>query len=452
MLQKETKRNGLCLCLFFILISAMVLLSSNSEARVYEVGPGKTYEQISRVPFDRLDPGDVVKIFYRVKPYRERIILRRSGTKKQPIIIKGVIHGRKFPVIEGKFARQFQKEVWKNSGRWLIKIGDGTPGDHVRIENLVLRNANNTNATIEAAGQRLYTDNAAGIFLRSGKHVVISNCRIYSCGDGILTYYAPEVTDLIIRKCIIYGNGNHRDRTSDQEHNVYLQGTHSIIEFCRFGKPYAEGQNIKDRGSNTIIRYNWIEDGFSRQLDLVDLKEYKKANAFVYGNVIVQGRVSHNFNMIHWGGDSGFSRSGTLYLFNNTIVGKHANTRYIDVQYSDCKVDMRNNAFIGQGKLWNYRGTLRGMNNWFSNSITCPTGKLLGMKGGNPGFYLNSLLPFLPFPGSPLINTASPMTPLPVKYMPSPLSGGWRRPVHQGKDIGAYEFSPSILKMIFKRK
>ena len=284
----KTHKDISFLCHMFILILVIVLLASNAEARVYEVGPGKKYEQIFMVPFDTLEPGDAVNIFYQQNPYHERIVLRRSGTKEQPIIIRGIASAGKFPIIDGKFARQFQKEAWKNSGRWLIKVGDGTPGDYVRIENLVLRNANNTNVTIEAAGQRLYTDNAAGIFLRAGKHVVVSNCRIYSCGNGMLTYYAPEVTGLIIRKCLIYGNGNHRDRTSDQEHNVYLQGTHSIIEFCRFGKPYAEGQNLKDRGGNTIIRYNWIEDGYSRQLDLVDHKDYKKADAFVYGNVIIQ--------------------------------------------------------------------------------------------------------------------------------------------------------------------
>ncbi len=435
---------------FILVLVSVIILSSTTEAMIYNVGPGKKYEKIASVPFDRLDPGDVVKIFYRKKPYRERIILRRSGTKKKPIIIRGVSIRGKLPVIDGKFATQFQKEVWKNSGRWLIKIGDGAPGDYVRIENLVLRNANNTNTTVEAAGRRLYTDNAAGIFLRSGKSVVVSNCRIFSCGNGILTYWAPDVIGLRIRKCLIYKNGNHRDRESDQEHNVYLQGSQSIIEFCRFGKPYANGQNLKDRGMNTIIRYNWIEDGYNRQLDLVDRKEYDKADAFVYGNVIVQGKKSHNYNMIHWGGDLGHSRSGTLYLFNNTIVGKHAKTRYIDVQYSDCKVDMRNNVFIGQGKLWNYKGTFRGMNNWFSKSIAYPENKMLGKEGSNPGFYLNSALPFLPYLGSYLINNGTPKTPLPVKYMPNPIGGGWRRPIHQGIDIGAYEFSPSMIKRIFK--
>ncbi len=451
-MQLKPHRNHFFICFIFKLMSVIVLQTSNTYAMVYEVGPGKTYEQISKVPFDTLDPGDEVKIFYRKKPYRDRIILRRSGTKQQPVIIKGVAIAGKLPIIDGKFAKQFQKENWKNSGRWLIKIGDGTPGDHVRIQNLVLRNANNTNTTIEASGRRLYTGNAGGIFLRSGKNVVISNCRIYACGNGIITYYAPEVRGLKIRKCLIYGNGNHKNRESYLEHNVYLQGTYSIIEFCRFGKPFGNGQNVKDRGMNTIIRYNWIEDGYNRQLDLVDHKKYKKADAFVYGNVIIQGEKSHNLNMIHWGGDSGYSRSGTLYLFNNTIIGKQSATRFIDVQYSDCQVEMTNNVFLGQGKLWHQVGLLRGVNNWFSKGVAVSEKKMLGMKGNNPGFYLNAALPFIPYPGSPLINNGTPRTPLPVKYMPKPMSGGWKRPVHQGKDIGAYEFFPSIIKKIFKRK
>ena len=66
---------------------------------VYEVGPGKKFEQIAQVPLDDLEPGDIVKIHYREEPYHEKFILRRSGIKEHPIVITGVAHKGKIPVI-----------------------------------------------------------------------------------------------------------------------------------------------------------------------------------------------------------------------------------------------------------------------------------------------------------------------------------------------------------------
>ncbi|WP_319574688.1 right-handed parallel beta-helix repeat-containing protein [uncultured Desulfobacter sp.] len=442
------KRLGVEIFFFAIWFFAF-WVGGNAYAQIYEVGPGKALERIGSVPFDRLEPGDLVKIYYREKPYLERIILRRSGTEQRPIRIKGIPSKGRLPIIDGKLAGAVQRENWNHRGRWLIKIGDDVPGDYVRIENLVLRNANNGNLTVDSKGGHLYTANAGGVFLTKGKHVVISNCLIYACGNGIICAFAPNVNHLTVRKCRIYGNGDFQNKKSDQEHNVYLNGTHTIVEFCRFGPPAACGQTLKDRGLDTIIRYNWIEGGFNRQLDLVDHKDYKKAHAFVYGNVLVQGRKSHNYNMIHWGGDSGYSRSGTLYFFNNTVIGKHPVTRYIDVQYSDCKVDLRNNAFIGQGKLWNYRGTLKGLHNWFSKDIQCPQEKYLGIRGDNPGFMIGFKVPYFPYLGSALINNGISQVPLPVEYMPLPRGGGWKRSAFQTMDIGAYEFNPVMLKKHF---
>ena len=436
--------------IFLLIIWALTFWAGRDAcALIYEVGPGKALKRIGSVPFDRLEPGDLVKIHYRKEPYQERIILRRSGTEQRPIRIKGIPYKGRLPIIDGKFAGAVQRENLNHRGRWLIKIGDDVPGDYVRIENLVLRNANNGNITVDSKGKHPYTANAGGVFLTKGKHVVISNCRIYACGNGIISAYAPDVTHLTVRKCLIYGNGDFQNKKSDQDHNVYLQGTHTIVEFCRFGPPGACGQTLKDRGLNTIIRYNWIEGGFNRQLDLVDHEKYKQAHAFVYGNVLVQGRTSHNYNMIHWGGDRGHSRSGTLYFFNNTVVGKHPVTRYIDVQYSDCKVDLRNNAFIGQGKLWNYRGILKGRHNWFSKEIQCPQEKYLGIRGDNPGFMTRVKIPYFPYLGSTLINNGISQLPLPVEYMPLPRGGGWKRSVAQAMDIGAYEFNPVMLKKYF---
>jgi len=435
-------KKNLFTIVFFVAFFCMAVEASSA---IYKVGPGQDLSELDQVPFDDLKPGDKVKIYYRKAPYRARIILRRSGTSQRPIVIMGVMSQGKRPVIDGANAILFQKESNQNPGRYLIRIGDDRTGDHIHILNLTLRNANNTETTIENNQKRAYTDNAAGVWIIKGRHIKISNCLIYSCGNGILTWHAPAVTHLTMIGCILVKNGNHANPQSDQEHNAYLGAANTIVESCYFGKPFANGQNLKDRGMNTIIRYNWIEEGNNRQLDLVDYKGYKKADAYVYGNVLIQGAKSHNHNMIHWGGDGGHSRSGTLYLFNNTIIGRHPIARYIDVQYPDCRVDSRNNIFMGMGTLWNRMGTFYGSNNWISNQIQCPEGMVLRIRGDVPGFLnYEKKYRYLPLPGAAVVNAGTNITPLPVKFMPKLYAGKIKRPVFMSMDIGAYEYSPDL--------
>nr|NJM02127.1 hypothetical protein [Desulfobacula sp.] len=423
-------------------------LTVDSRAAIYEVGPGKAHQELDQVPFDDLKPGDQVKIYYRKAPYRSRIVIRRSGTVSQPIVIMGITDKGKRPVIDGRNAVLFQKWATMNSGRYLIRIGYDTTADHIHIRDLALGHANNTEWTFENNEKIKYTGNAAGIWIMKGRDITIANCLIYSCGNGILTWHAPDVSHLTIKNSIILNNGNHANPSSDQEHNVYLGAAKTLVEACYFGKPFANGQNLKDRGMDTVIRYNWIEEGNNRQLDLVDYEGYKKADAHVYGNVLIQGATSQNHNMIHWGGDGESSRSGTLYLFNNTIIGRHPLNRFIDVQYADCKVDIRNNIFTGMGTLWNRVGMIYGSNNWISNQIVCPDGMVLGIRGDFPGF-LNSEKKFkyMPLSGSAVVNMGTAKTPLPVEYMPGLYAGKIKRPVFLGMDIGAFEYSLKMKKI-----
>lgn len=424
-----------------IICLGVLFLSCKAFPSVYEVGPGKEFQGIGQLPLDTLEPGDIVKIYYRQEPYREKFILRRSGTRENPIVIMGIPEGGNLPIIAGSLANQFQEEQLFEPGRWLIKVGDGTPGDHIQIKNLELHNANNSQAFVMAGHAQSFEDNAAGVFVRFGRQVLISGCVIHSCGNGVQTSYGPKVSHVTLNGCRIYDNGNHLNLKSDQEHNVYLCGTNSIIQGCRFGDTHADGNNIKDRGVNTIIRYDWIEGGKNRQLDLVDYIGYGKADAYVYGNVIMQARELSNNNMIHWGGDSGHSRSGTLYLFNNTILAKAEGTRFIVVRYPDCSVGMKNNVFVGSGTLWNSNGLLYGSNNWFSLRINIPSHLFLGFQGQDPGFSMKATMPYMPRAGSKLINNGTNQVPMKVEFMPTPYTGGLRRPNDGRMDIGAFELS-----------
>ena len=143
--------------------------------------------------------------------------------------------------------------------------------------------------------------------------------------------------------------------------------------------------------------------------------------------------------MVHFGGDSGKSRSGTLYFFNNTIVSQSPKTIFIFNRYSKCSIILINNAFIGGGVLWNGKGRLKGNNNWIQYGIRGHFDEAMAIRGHNPGFIKGFIIPYVPSPYSVLTDTGSNRVPLPVGYMPKPNSGGFRRPGGSNLDIGAYE-------------
>jgi hypothetical protein len=167
--------------------------------------------------------------------------------------------------------------------------------------------------------------------------------------------------------------------------------------------------------------------------------EYDKAHAYVYGNVVIQGRKTRNFNMIHWGGDQGYSRSGTLFFVNNTVVGTSEKTLFILTRFSDCKLHLINNVFVGAGLLWNGKGGFEAQQNWVSNMINVPSYKTVGLKGSNPEFAEAYGIPYIPSLISPLVNNGANTGNLKVKYMPKPKGGGLRRPRVGRLDIGAFE-------------
>lgn len=426
-----------CLCVSFWLCAMNYCLPA--WAKVYEAGPGKAFEELHEVPFDTFQPGDHLKIYYREKPYKTIFIIRKSGQKGKPIIIEGVPDQGRLPVIDGNGALQVQADHSKQYGRWLIKVGDKVSANYIILKNLHLKSANNTNGYRFKGRMAGYQDNAGGVFIKRGKNIKIINCVIRSCGNGVISGYMPDVNNVLIDSCIVYDNGNHKNPGSAYEHNIYMGSGLTVIQFSKIFTPRS-GHCLKDRSRKTIIRYNWIEGGQNRQLDFVDHQGYRGANAVVYGNVIIQGKRQQSRNMIHWGGDQNISRTGVLYLFNNTIVGRSSWTQFVVTRYPDCSIQMKNNIFKGMGTLWNGVGGLIGSHNWFSSSIQMPGSYNLGIKSVSPGFLSEPANPYLLGPGSPAVDMGDFKIPVKVRFMPKPNAGRWKRPLIGNIDIGAYEY------------
>lgn len=431
---------------------SVILIPTHVSAEIHRIGPSQQYQHLRQINWDSLKPGDIVEIFRGPEPYREKIVIKSSGKKKKPIIIKGIPDAKgKLPVIDGSGAVNVQKNILpKLAARAIIIVGGSEPkrssvrssqdaADHLVITNLELRNANNSNYFNLNGSRVKYAANAAGVYVQKGKNVVIKGCIIHSCCIGVKTAYYPDVDNFLLTKNIIYNNGDFtRTRWG---HNVYLGAKKSVVQFNRFAELYSDGSNIKDRSQITIIRYNWIQGGMNRQIDLVETKKYPIANAYVYGNVIISGEKTKNPKMVLFGGDAkGGSRRGTLYFFNNTMhfkkMGIHA---FIGVNRPDCRAVLINNLFLGGKKIWAGTGHVTGLNNMLEYG-TVTIGLSNSFFGGLDQIWSKGDINYFPRPGSLLLNRGTSALPAKVRYMPMPMPEKRRRPAAGALDIGAFEF------------
>lgn len=283
------------------------------------------------VPWGALVPGDAVAIAWRAAPYPRKWVLCVAGTAEQPISIRGIPgpEGQR-PAITGIGAKTPAGQDFWNEDRGILKIGGAnSPPDrmpkHIRISGLDLSGANPHVAFHGRDGRTEYRRNAAAIYIEKGEDILIENCLLHNCANGLVSSW--ESRQIVVRNCTIQGNGVVR---SVYQHNVYTESQSIAFERNRFGplRPGAPGNNIKDRSANTIVRYNRIEGG-NRLLDLVETSHQEIATATgygdarIYGNILIKQNDTSNRQVIHFGGDGKdhtLYRNGTLSLVNNTIV------------------------------------------------------------------------------------------------------------------------------------
>ncbi len=340
----------------------------------YPVGPGQPYTNLADIPWGSLGPGDTVRIHYRRQPYREKIILRTSGTKDHPIRLCGVPgpNGER-PVLDGDGAsndpddRDAYGSYTPMEGLALVMLWHRdyeTKVHDIVIEGLHIRNARNEFRYTRTNGRSAHYENgAACIRIQAGDNVVIRNNELENCGNGIFTMSQGYNEASLTRNLLIEGNHIHSNGQpgSYLEHGVYIQAINVVYQFNHFG-PNAKGSDgvsLKERVAGSVIRYNWFDSGNARMLDLVEvedaagwyiLDEYlrelgctlvegcsgidpqrlakvKEADrlyrsTYVYGNFFKhRGSETQAANIVHYGSDNdpALSRAGTLYFYNNTL-------------------------------------------------------------------------------------------------------------------------------------
>lgn len=457
-----TARASLCL--------ALLWSAGLATAATYEVGPGRELTAIGQVPWESLQPGDKVLIHARPEPYREKFVLCRAGTSNAPITVRGVADATgRLPVIDGADATTRTNLSWWGEVRGVIKIGGArVPADtmpaHIVLENLDVCGGLKTNLFTSTQGEKLnYRRNAAAVYVEKCEHLVIRNCRLHDCGNGLFISSNDDRAsrDILVEGCYIHDNGNPG---SGMEHNIYTAAIGIVFQNNRLGplRPGCPGNNLKDRSAGLVVRYNWIEGG-NKELDLVDAQDSaliredaRYHETYVYGNVLLKlPRDGHAF-LVNYGGDgdklSEF-RKGTLYFFNNTIVYYRIGAVLFRLSSKDEHCDFRNNIVhlaTGRGKpiMLEQHGRLALSHNWFSGNYgTLAFKNARGMvsddqtsiAGTAPGFVNLKEKDFRLTANSPCRNVASP-TPRPVTREYLAHQSSTLRPDDGQLDIGAFEF------------
>lgn len=359
--------------------------SPSDFQHVYDVGPGKLYSDPSQVPWEDLTPSSLVRIHYRETPYRSKFVISTTATPDAPLVVLGVPDNGRLPVISGENALTRSGMYYLNEVRSVVKVGNYTGSDdtdqpaNVYIQNLDIRSGRPAYTFTDRNGVvRQYSTNAAAVHIEEGDQIAIIGCDLHDSGNGLFsTHLASKV---LIRSNRIYDNGIVG---RIKEHNSYTGSRGIIFEYNHYGplRDGCDGNNLKDRSSGTIIRYNWIESG-NRQLDLVETDHETLVNdpgysaTFVYSNVLIEPDGAGNSQILHYGGDGDDTttyRQGTLYFYHNTVVStRSGNTTLMHLSTNQVNAQLNNNLFLataGGGYFAVTSGSGRTVlaNNWISS-------------------------------------------------------------------------------------
>ncbi len=403
-------------------------MAGGLRAATYEVGPGMPMAEPGEVPWENLQPGDVVRIHAREEPYRAKWVLCSRGEAERPIRVQGVPGPKgELPVIEGNGAVTRPELDFWGEDRAVIKIGGASkPADiipaHLVLENLHIRGARPPHSFTGRKGDRPYARNAAAIFIENGEHIIIRGCTLEDSGNGLVTSH--QTREILVEACHIHGNGIEK---SILEHNSYTASHGIIFQYNRFGplRTGCLGNNLKDRSAGLVVRHNWLEGG-NRQLDLVDGSDHESLRADpryrtteVHGNVLIEREGDGNNQIVHYGGDSGqeeWYRGGLLSFHHNTIISrrKGLTTLFMMSSAGESVECFRNVAYLTEPRaklnLLGSPGKLALRHCWLPGRCNVSAGVAVdgfpgaeGVRlGGDPGFVAAFNGDFRPLANSPL--------------------------------------------------
>lgn len=343
---------------------------------VYEVGPSQAFKTLASVPFPTMVPGSTVRVHNEDKTglhpteYHEYVQISQQATQDQPFRMCGVPdEAGNLPVIDAAnakgrsdtsaYAPPYGVITLHSSSNWNY-WPNYTAAANVVVEGFHIRNARTGTSYVAPDGTTAqWQDYSAGLRINQGHNTVFVGNDVENCGQGGFSAFNEGAsygdTDFNV---LWEGNHFHSNGAvgSYLSHQLYLQSWGQVIQFNRIDdyEAGAQGSNLKSRGIQDVIRYNYMGPGAQRQMDLVDVSDATgemsfagflwdgptSAHAlypndlypadliaaeqeayhshFVYGNIYLdKSGVPIHFSEDQDGGEG--SRKGSLYWYNNTF-------------------------------------------------------------------------------------------------------------------------------------
>ncbi len=321
--------------------------ASVTEARLptgtgirYDVGGGNNFaSELDGVPWQSLQPGDVVNIYHRATPYRHKVLLSEQGTAANPIVINGVTNANgDRPTISAQNAVSINPQEWDIDYRMaLIMINKrhstgtyGVNAEHYLIQNLRLADARSTNSFTHNGVTEAYLGFSRAMWSAGGQYITLQGMVIENNGSGVFIQ-ANDDPGSLSKTWTIRGSKFENNGHGNRDHQVYFQsvsepGEYNIVEGCYFGAPTPGQESIaqlKMRATGVVVRYNYFNSAH-RTLDIVEAQDaipdwmyshYSQQEilnyyrtSYVYGNIFVNDHQASSgqpsTRPLHFGADS----------------------------------------------------------------------------------------------------------------------------------------------------
>ncbi len=379
--------------------SLLLLGAFNSaDSAVFEVGPGTEFADLTVLLNNTTLAADDIVLLRGDASYGSvRIRSQHGGEPGRPVVIIGVDVNGNAPRFEG-----------------------GTNTVHNQASYIEFEN-------IEISG------GSFRCFFHQGTGVVLRRIFIHDCpGNGILGADQDSGSLTVENSAVVNAGADGRF------HAIYMATDQvkypgsvfrlqfSFVSDSQFGT--GEGGNlIKSRAERNEIYYNWLENGFYHELELIGpdpagvadgwTESLVREDSDIVGNVILH--TSDFGSILRLGGDATGQTFGRYRFVNNTVVrtggGQATVFRLFDGLES---LEASNNVFFNSGSSalrivreveadWSTGSTLiTGQNNWIeSGSSFIPAGFSGSLSGADPGFTDVAQSNFRPTSSSPLVNS-----------------------------------------------
>lgn len=440
-------------CLF------VLALTTELSAATYFVGPGRAHTTLNQLFDDSaidLNGGDLVLVDY-AEYNGGNIILRANdaGAPGNRLTIRGVRDGQgRRPVLRG-----------------------GTNTIEFRLANHVVFESfevTGTGDTLTGTFRCIY-HHSHDVIIRD---VLVRDCPRHGIlgadtDSGSLTVEFSEIRNSGSR------DGNHAIYMSTDQ--VAYPGSvfrlqYSHVHDSQFDTAVNGGNLIKTRAERNEIYYNWLEDAFQHELELIGPDPAGVASGWtpalaredsdVVGNVIVHTSATPFVIRVGGDGTSGSGDTNGRYRFvNNTIIGRSSATTlsFFRTHFGVLSLHLHNNVLWREGdgilRVWREEAPtnwvsgvqISGSHNWIESGANfIPAGLTNTVSGADPGFTDLATLNLIPNALSPLLNAATLGTAPPGDFI-NPLSiplqhparpypaAAIARPVNGMLDIGAFE-------------